>query len=216
MAKKTLYLVRHGEAEHNLKEPPRLYRGAESELTELGHRQAGYIAERASHLTLDVLITSSMRRARQTAEHIAKRIDKDIVASDLFVEAKDPPSQQGKVWLDPEVQHVHKEWQATLFSDQRVRDGENFPDLRTRAKDARRFLETRDEDSILVVTHGLFLRALVGITVFKEKFDATLFDQMDNGFRTTNTGLTILQYDPKDPYCEWWLLVWNDHAHLAE
>ncbi|MEK7098522.1 MAG: histidine phosphatase family protein [Patescibacteria group bacterium] len=212
--KKTIYLVRHGEAEHNLKEPPRLYRGPLAELTELGHQQAQCIAERASKLPIDALIASTMVRAQQTAGHISRRIDKSIIACEFFVEVLLPSQLEGKVWLDPEVQRIHDEWGATMYTHQRVLDGENFPDIQHRSHQALRYLEDRPEENIMVVTHGLFKRALVATVVLGDYISAAALQKMEFSFRTVNTGLTILSFDPDDKYSKWSMLSWNDYGHL--
>jgi probable phosphoglycerate mutase len=212
--KKIVNLVRHGEAEHNLKEPPRLYRGSRAELTDLGHDQARSIAERATKIPIDVLITSSMVRARQTAQHISDRIGRRVIASDLFVEVRTPTELEGKVWLDPEVQRIHKEWGETMYTHGRVLDGENFPTILGRGYAALQYLENRQEANIMVVSHGLFKRVLVAIVLLGDAVSASALRRMEYTLRTVNTGLTELRYDPDDQYSKWSMMGWNDRAHL--
>jgi probable phosphoglycerate mutase len=69
-----LVLVRHAE-------PFRIEQSdgpADPELTELGHLQAAAVAEWLAAEEFDALYASPMRRARQTAEHIAKRTGHEI------------------------------------------------------------------------------------------------------------------------------------------
>lgn len=214
--KKTVYLVRHGEAENNLDEPPPIYLGAEAKLTDLGIRQAHLIAQRAVHIPIDLLVSSRMKRARQTAAAISKQIDRQILVSDLFVERQGPSSLIGQVWLDPVVQRIQKEYEATYYSDTRVLDGENFPDLKQRGMQALFFLQARPEKRIMVVTHGLFLRVLVGCAVYGERLTAEILAPMEHGFRTRNTGITMLEYDPERRVGAWSVLTWNDYEHLAD
>ena len=70
--KKHLFLVRHGETEFNKKE---IIQGhVDSRLTDLGHEQIRQIAEKAKELDIDVLISSDLRRAEETAKVISKAI----------------------------------------------------------------------------------------------------------------------------------------------
>jgi len=214
--KRTAYLVRHGEAENNLVEPPPIYLGAEAKLTDLGKREAELIAKRATRIQVDLLVSSSMTRARQTTAAISYQIDKHILVSDLFVERSGPSCLVGREWRDPEVQRIQKLYEDSCFKDERVLDGENFSDLRQRGMQALQFLEERPEQHIMVVTHGLFLRVLVGCAVYGQLLTAEILAPMEHGFRTRNTGLTMLEYDPERLKSPWSILTWNDYAHLAD
>jgi broad specificity phosphatase PhoE len=67
----TLYLARHGESDWNVE---RRWQGnADRPLTDLGRRQAGQLAERLASTPLDAVYSSDLRRARETAEAVARR-----------------------------------------------------------------------------------------------------------------------------------------------
>lgn len=212
---KTIYLVRHGEAANNVN--PANYVGPEGKLTELGRKQAARIAERAQRLPLEAVIASSYVRAQETARLISDAVGIQIETSELFVERKEPTSLFGTVWANPEVQRTHTEWLKTFFTKgARVQDGENFEDMFARTKESFAFLENHTASSILLVTHGFYLRMLVGYTIFGEELTPELFKKLEWGLRTKNTGVTVLHFDPNDQHGKWWVSVWNDHAHLAE
>lgn len=216
---KTIYLVRHGEAEHNptAENIATHYKGGLAELTPRGFLQAEKIAERAVNLPVQVIIASTMTRAQQTAEVISKRTGLTTEASDLFTEWRNPSSFVGLEWKDPETQRLEREWQQTFFTEgsARMRDGENFEDINERGKHALALLSQRPEEHILVVTHGVFLRVLIARMVFGDIFSPAMLKALYRGFRTANTGLTLVHHDPKDPHCEWFISQWNDHAHLG-
>ena len=67
MPKTNLYFVRHGETEYNRK---RIVQGRriDSTLNATGRAQAAALAERFADVPLDVIYTSTLRRAVQTAE----------------------------------------------------------------------------------------------------------------------------------------------------
>ncbi|KAM6501377.1 phosphoglycerate mutase-like protein [Amanita muscaria] len=61
-----VYFVRHGETEANSQ---RIIQGhLDIELNELGHKQAGVVAERLRHVPLDMAFSSDLSRAMKTAE----------------------------------------------------------------------------------------------------------------------------------------------------
>lgn len=192
-----------------------VYLGGTAALTDTGREQAKFIAERAAHLPIDVIITSTFLRATQTASIISERTGIRIEHSELLVERKSPTRLLGMRWLDPDVQETQRKWERAFYTDERVDDGETFSEICDRAQKALSFLESRSESNILVVTHGFFLRVLVADMIFGTLLTAKIFEPMDFGMRTKNTGLTVLQHDGNDTYKPWWLLVWNDHAHLG-
>ncbi|HEY2811843.1 MAG TPA: histidine phosphatase family protein [Acidimicrobiales bacterium] len=59
---------------------------ADPELSEVGHSQAEALAEFLSHDRVDVLIASPLRRALQTAEHVAARTGLDLVVDQELAE----------------------------------------------------------------------------------------------------------------------------------
>ena len=92
MAAKTIFLVRHGESEANVGD---YYKGEGAPLTRKGKKQAEFIAERVSRLPVDVLISSTMERAKETASFISRKIDKSIEYTDLVVERRYPTALIG-------------------------------------------------------------------------------------------------------------------------
>ena len=59
---------------------------ADPELSDVGHAQAEALAEFLSGEHIDVLIASPLRRALQTAEHVAARTGHEIVVDDELAE----------------------------------------------------------------------------------------------------------------------------------
>lgn len=215
---KRIYLVRHGESEANV---GNIYLGGKTPLTEVGHQQAEFIAERASKLPIEIIIASTLLRAMQTAQHIVDKISKPFETSDLFVERRSPSEYIGRKYNDPATAGIDKILDANFGKEGwKYSDEENFEDMKTRAKKAIEFLEARPENDILVVTHGLFLRMLVGTILFGDEFSGREGFNLFKTFQTKNTGLTIFMYHPETAtegmYKAWRMLTWNDHAHLAD
>src|SRR4051812_19314425 len=207
---KTIYLVRHGEAENNVKNTP-LYVAETAKLTEKGKEQAKFIAERASSLPVEVLIASDFVRSQETAQIVSERINVRMDISDLFGERRGPSELVGRQWEDPETQRIETEWVRTFHEvTGKVKDGENFAEIVHRAQASIEYLERRPESHIFIVSHGFFLRILAAHVLLRERLTPELFRLFDDRLRTQNTGMTIFQFNPDDKYSSWSLLVWND------
>jgi broad specificity phosphatase PhoE len=211
---KIVYFVRHGQSEDNVTP---VFQSPDSPLSEIGQKQAGFIAERVSKLSFDALIFSTFQRAKQTAEVIAQVSGKAPEYSDLFVERVKPSSINGKPYTDPEANVVWRKWNESLTTPgMRSEDGENYDDLITRADKALGFLTKRSEQSLVVVTHGFFLSTIVARVLLGETLSGESYKNFQAAALMENTGLTVLQYrgafeeDPK-----WRLWIYNDHAHLG-
>ena len=206
------YFVRHGESEGNIGAG---IQGAESPLTENGQVQAERIAKRVADLEIDHIVSSTMKRAHHTAEVIATTLKKEIEFSDLFVERRRPTEsytlkKDAETFLEMEKQIITR-WHET---DWHYSDEENFTDLKLRAEVALQFLKKLPQQHILVVTHGFFLRALVGSILFKERFSSREMTALILGFQTTNTGITYVEYDDENTNKGWLLRTLNDFTHL--
>lgn len=207
---KTVYLVRHGESEHN-NGSARVYT-ANSPLSELGKIQTIKIAQRVKKLPVDIILSSPLSRAHETALQIGRETGKLVETSPLFVERRFPTSIEGCPIHDAATEKRMDAWGRSLVTEgQKIEDGECFDELKIRAVQALVFLEKRDEAHIVVATHGFFLRVLVLTVLFGENLSGNMLDLFFTHTKTANTGLTVLQHNGK----VWKLLVWNDHAHLG-
>ena len=212
---KTVYLVRHGQSEHNAAP---IYQGDTARLSDAGHHQAEVLANRLAKVEFEALIASPFTRAAQTAEHIAEKTGKQITYSDLFTEARKPTSIQGKPYTDEIASHEWREWRRSLKeSGYRTEDAENVDDIIERGKQALAYILARPEKTLVVATHGYFIRVLVAEALLGNMLTAELIQPFLNNIGTENTGITVLRY--KDAFEEepaWRLWTLNDHAHFAE
>lgn len=209
---KNIYFVRHGESEGNVGP---ILQSFTTPLTPKGREQAEYIAERATKLPVEAIISSPMARARETAEIILVKVSKPIEYSDLFGERRRPAEIIGQPKDAPRSIEIKKIVEENFhLPTYRFSDEENFEDLKSRAKEALAYLAARPEDNVLVVTHGLFMRIVLAYVIHGEALTSEECVRFIHGLNMENTGLTILGYDAtkRSP---WWLWVWNDHAHLG-
>ncbi len=213
-ALKTVYLVRHGQSEGNIGDT---FQPTDSPLTEKGRRQAEHIAHRIGALEVEALVASPWMRTRQTAEAVALSTGLDVEYSDLFVERTRPSWSAGKPKNDPKALDLEIRWAESLYDPSlRVEDGENFTDITDRADRALKYLTSRNESSIVVVTHGYFLRTLVAAVLQRETLTPQSFKVFQTHIGHENTGLTVLKYGMAEDKPEWSVWIFNDHAHLAE
>ena len=211
---KNVYFIRHAESLGNVAE---VQQHAGMDLSEHGHTQAATVALRFTKIPIDLIISSDILRAEKTARTIAKKIGKEIIFSPLFRERKRPTRTQG-IYIHSEEAKALNKTIIEHFDDPNWHDSdeENFFDMRTRAREAVGFLEDCDEASILVVTHGVFLKVIIG-TMIDPDITPQQFLRLMHFLIPQNTGITWCQKGhPKavDPNI-WQMVTWNDHAHLG-
>ncbi len=192
-----------------------VHQSSKSTLTPEGETQAEKIAARALSLNFDVLISSPYPRARYTAEKIGRITGKLPEFSDLFIERKKPSSIEGVSLEDKRANAVFQEWHRGFYiSGSRVEDAENYEQLINRADLALDFIAQREEENLLVVTHGIFLRTMIARILLGEELTPQAHHSLQNHATMANTGITTLQYFEDDKL--WNLWTYNDLAHLGE
>ena len=210
---KTVYFVRHGESESNV---GGIRRGHMTPLTKNGKQQADSVAARASKLTIDVVVSSTMERAKKTAQAIVEKTGKSVEYSEFFIERIMPSWFIGRLKDDPEAVAAENEMRENFtVPNYRLADEENFDDLKKRAISALEHLKERKEENILVVTHGFFLRAMLAVVIYGADLTAHELDRILGGTRTENTGISVIKENSKW-ISGWNLIIFNDHAHLAD
>lgn len=129
-------------------------------LTPEGQEQAkrAGIAMLEQGLKFDVIVSSPLQRALDTATYISKQIDydpKDIQVSELFME-RNFGSLEGTSKFS-----LYSASYALNEGSIDKHDGvELFESLKARAQEAHKYLKNLNVDSVLVVAHGAFGRAL--------------------------------------------------------
>lgn len=205
-----VYLIRHGETENNSK---RIHQDGSARLSSPGLEQAKNLAQRFEKIPIDTIISSPFERAKATAEIIALQKNLGVTYSELFVERKRPSEIENKPTQNEKVLEIkrqiddHYEDVSWHYSDE-----ENAQDLKNRALKAKRYLVGIKSESVLVVTHGTIMRAIVSVMLFGEDLSPTQSLKMQKFLTNTNTGITLLRFVEG----KWKLLTWNDYAHLGE
>ncbi|MBN8589755.1 MAG: histidine phosphatase family protein [Rhodothermia bacterium] len=202
----TIYLTRHGETDLNRAGIVQ-GRGVNAPLNENGLLQAEALRERLSNVFLDAIYCSPLIRAAQTAETVArshpylsprKMIDLEEISWGIC-EGKQPNESQKKTF--DELRHA---WQKGQF-EAKIEGGESAFELEKRAKRAlMNIVSQHMDESVLVVTHGRFLRVLLA-SILSEYGLARM-----EMIKHTNTSLNVLTFDGKKFHAE----ILNDTLHL--
>ncbi|HEV8666535.1 MAG TPA: histidine phosphatase family protein [Candidatus Paceibacterota bacterium] len=209
---KYVYFVRHGESGANEKQ---IHGMGHHPLTKKGFEQAGFIAERLSKLPIQKVISSDMLRAKQTAEAVIQKIGVPFEVHEGLGEIRGPSEFNERGINDPEVVDAFKKLNDEMAPGVRQSDEENFDDLIERARKALDLFIQQPEDHLAVVTHGFFLRTMLAYAVFGPAITVNELQGFMHGFKSQNTGLTVLEYRAESPKWKWRIFVWNDHAHLG-
>lgn len=207
---KRVYFVRHGETEGNING---ISQDEFTPLTANGRVQAQVLAKRVAQLGVGKIYTSHMVRAVDTGKYIGEALGLVTTPSPLFREWMTPKSVRGKQYNSDE----YKRWRESLFehyheSDWRYEDAENFSDLEQRLHEVTKLLEEDDSESILVVSHGKFMRLFLAFILNGKHITPALHMQIDKTTSINNTGITLFDVNEK----EWCLITWNDRAHFAD
>ena len=151
--------MRHGQSQANA---DHIVAGShESPLSQLGQRQVGYAGETArQYFHFDLIVTSPMERARQSAQLVAEAIgyptERIIVIEEL--RERNLGDVEGR-------DYAHAQQHNGNYEDvENVPGVEPIEHLWTRVKEAYQQLQHRPEKHILVVCHngcGRMLRAII-------------------------------------------------------
>ena len=190
-----------------------IHQTPENPLSPTGQKQARAIAGRIKNIKgLDFILSSNLNRAEQTAQIISEATGLPVTLTGLAVERKLPTEVIGTPWHGEvmtslkKIMEEHKDDPSWHYSDE-----ENFYDQRNRAQKLLIEIEEYGEKNILLVSHGHFIRLIVGLMMFGNEITPDEFDKLEKFMNTINTGITICER--KDD--RWKLWTWNDHAHLG-
>lgn len=205
-----IYFVRHGESILNAK---RVHQPLDISLSENGEQQARLVANRFRTIDFDVIISSDLRRAHQTAEAIQQATGKDLITTELARERFQPSVFHNKSIDDPMLKEIKKRIEENADDPTfRYADEENFSDLKRRAHDLLLYLESRPEQNLVVVLHGTILRYLLTVMAYGKDFDWKTFIPLARFVHLDNTGVTVCEKHGEN----WQMITWNDQAHLGE
>ena len=207
-----LYLIRHGEAVANVEPIIGGMRG-DVGLTELGRKQAELLEQRlrAEQLRADQLYVSTLPRALETGEYVARALELPIQRDDDLQELR--PGEADGLSVDKWQERYADPDSPLLIHPFRPFSpgGESWAGFLVRAGGALARLVARHEDeTVVAVCHGGVLEASFYLA----------FGLGGTGnrvaFAPLNTSITHWRHR-RGPHghSEWTLVTFNDAGHLA-
>ena len=175
MVNMKLLLIRHGESEDDILNA---YGGwAEFHLTANGKKQLEKTAESISELgvTFEKILSSPLLRAQESAAIISKKINAHVELFEYVKERNTYGIMCGMVKAEARIKYP---WLVAAYENGDYVDGsEREEDTVTRAKKAFDLIKARPEKNLAVLTHGVFLKALLPVILGKK-----LAKKEDGGF----------------------------------
>lgn len=205
---KKIFLVRHGQTEDNLSE---IYQHDADGLSKEGERQAVCIATCLADKGAEVVISSTLKRAQQTAGFLVEKLQLPLESNPLLIECVRPSSWEGKSFYDLEITTAKQEMLQHLDDPEwRYLDGENLADWLGRAQEVIAYIEKHSAETIIVVTHAHFLKVLWGVLLFGDDYSPIVYKHSYENLITSNAGIS--EFEKREQ--GWTLVSWNSCGHL--
>ncbi|QOY37860.1 histidine phosphatase family protein [Anaerobacillus isosaccharinicus] len=157
-----IYFTRHGETQWNIEQ--RLQGWKNSELTEEGVRNAQLLGERLYQTNFRTIYSSSSERALKTAKIICSDRDIPIHIVDNLKEISFG-EWEGKTQVEIEESYEKEYsnfWAMPHEYNHVPHNAESLPDFKLRVEKAiKGIIETNSNGNILIVTHGVVIRAMM-------------------------------------------------------
>ena len=154
--------MRHGETDWNRSQLVQGHDDA-SRLTDEGRAHVGAVAATLGKESYSLIVASDLDRAQESAAIVARTLELEIVTSSLLRERSFGVLEGGpRSALTPEYTGISND--VIVDVDARPPGGESLEDM---AQRAREFFDvvrhSWPSESLLVVTHGGMIRALLGV-----------------------------------------------------
>ncbi|MGB0850869.1 MAG: histidine phosphatase family protein [Bacteroidia bacterium] len=160
-AKKTIYIIRHGETEYN-KRGIIQGSGIDSDLNETGIKQAEQFFKAYHHIPFDKIYTSELKRTQQS---VKKFIDAghsmEVVPEFNEINWGKFEGLKGTPESFKEYQAMTEDWKAGLL-DRCVEGGETPNQMQRRQKKGlEKIMAKSNEEKVLIAMHGRALRSFM-------------------------------------------------------
>jgi broad specificity phosphatase PhoE len=161
-----IFVVRHGETDSN-KNHKLMGQTIDEPLNTEGIKQVNDLTKNIQMSDFDIIFTSTLKRARQTAEIIANKIKVPIIESREILE-RDFGSMTGKSWeeMDNIVENINfKKTDRAQKYDYRPYGGESVEDVKIRTLNFIENLKNKySNKKVLIVAHGGIVK-IIGFLV---------------------------------------------------
>lgn len=141
-----VYLARHGETEWNRER--RLQGSQDIPLSKIGKAQSEKLAHKLSHILIDTIITSDLKRAYQTGQIVRKQLHVPILRNKNLNE-RFYGKLEGKIWSS----------KKSITAKDGAQPYKNFSDRIIR--ELSEILASYQHKNILIICHGGVLRVML-------------------------------------------------------
>jgi broad specificity phosphatase PhoE len=193
-----VHFVRHGESVSNAAPGAMALPGDQGDrLTDRGFEQARQVAEALADLGATRVLTSPLRRARETAEVIAERLDLPITEVGELRELRESEGF-GELSLPDQRLRRWSVWMAEHGDDpdHSYRGGESFNEITTRVRTLQGRLVADDVEQTIAVSHGIFLRFFLMEVLLADEFRA---HQVRRLWQLASLNCGICGFEHRDP-----------------
>ncbi len=187
MSTTQIYMIRHGQSEGN---KIRAFLGhTDLDLTELGHLQAENTARFLKDIQVDVIYSSDLIRAYNTALHTTELKGMEIIRNKNLREIYAGKWENG---LFAELEEIYKEsygvW-LTNIGRARCDEGESTEELQKRiVSEITKIAEENEGKTVFIFTHATPIRT------FKAFCDGKTLDEMKDVPWATNASVSHFEY----------------------
>ena len=189
LSKTTIYLIRHGESQGNA---VRKFLGHTNlDLTQKGHMQAEYTARYLKNIHADVIYSSDLLRAYNTAKHTADLKGMDIIKDEKLREifAGDWENKKFDELLEEYPQTYAVLWNTDV-GNSRPDNGESVAELKKRVSDEiTKLAKENIGKTIFIFTHATPIRTFGAFCENKS------LDEIKDIPWASNASVTKVEYD---------------------
>ena len=200
-----IYFVRHGETNSNLQKSVVNFN---DQLNKAGRKQAQELVKRIYDISIDIILASPHKRTKETAEIIAKKINKEIKEVSLLGEKKWPSEIEGKLLKDLEVEKIFDLLREKNNIDPawHYSDEENFFDIKKRAELFIEYVSKLTYMNILAVSHEYFIKMVIATILYGDQLSYEIFRNFFHSTSLHNASLTLCEKKQD----RWKLITLND------
>lgn len=187
-----IYIARHAESFGNLEKSY----FPDSGLTDTGVLQAKTLAENLSGSGIKTIFSSDARRAIETSNIVAAKLGLKTSILPGIHEYERPTGLMGKTISDETSQTFEKERTLNYLNPEwKFSDDESFNELKERGLLAIEKLKlTPENEKILMVSHGTFIKLLLALMIFGQDLDVKTFWEFRHRVTIKNTGVSVCSY----------------------
>lgn len=203
MARKTIYLTRHGETDYNRRQIVQ-GSGIDSDLNETGLMQAQRFYEAFQHISFDAIYVSELKRTHQTVAPFLEKHGPPVIMPEFneinwgILEGKEPTPERYNHFLE-----ISAKWKEGDYHSA-VEGGESPQAMFERQKLGLQKIMSETHETVLICMHGRAIRSFLCLLTH------TPLKNMDQ-FPHENTGLYVLEHTESNKFN---IQTFNHTAHL--